>query len=147
MEKYLTKRLISCVNWKFSIILKALFRYLNMAMYFFTPRITHTYISIEEFGNTIFIATVQGTCSTLSVSQLFDVYQHYRTNSKLELVILHFNILKCVSDRIGAGTRYFRCLFFVQQHSEAAGNTRISSTLCRVVEVLHGRLKKKGFRK
>lgn len=77
------------------------------------------------------------------MSQLFDVYQHYQTNSKLELVILHFNILKCISDRIGAGTRYFRCLFFVQQHSEAAGRKGNGATLCRAVEVLHGRLKKK----
>lgn len=104
----------------------------------------HTYyIAIEESGNTVFIVTVKGTCTTLSVSRLFDVYQHYQTNSKLELVILRFNILKCVSDRIGAGTRYFGCLFFIQQHSEAAGNKRMSSTVCRVVEVLHGRLNKK----
>lgn len=86
---------------------------------------------------------MQGTCITLTVSQLFDAYQHYQTNSKLGLVVLHFNILKCISDRVGAGARYFRCLFFVQQHSEAAGNKRVSSTLCRVVEVLHGRLKKR----
>lgn len=102
-------------------------------------------ITIEEFGNTVFIATVQGACTTLNV--LLDVYQHYETNSKLELVILHFNILKCIYDRVGAGTRYFRGLFFVQQHSEAAANKRTSSILCRVVEVLHGRLKKKGLRK
>lgn len=87
------------------------------------------------------------TCTTLNVSQLFDVYQLYQTNSKLELVILHFNILKCLSDRIDAGTRHFRCLFFVQQRSEAAVNKRMSSTLCRFVEVFHGRLKKKRFRK
>lgn len=31
----------------------------------------HTHcITIEEFGNTVFIATVQGTCTTLNVSQL-----------------------------------------------------------------------------
>lgn len=52
-----------------------------------------------------------------------------QTNSKLELVILRFNIFKCISVRTGAGTRYLRCLFFIQQHSEAAGNKRISSTL------------------
>lgn len=108
----------------------------------------HTHcITIEEFGNTVFIATVQGTCTTLNVSQLLDIYQHYQTNSNLELVILHFNILKCIYDIIGAGTRYFRPLFCVQQHSEAAANKRTSSTLCRVVEVLHGRFKKKRFRK
>lgn len=108
----------------------------------------HTHcITTENFGNRVFNATVQGTCSTLTVSQLLDVYQHYQINSRPELVILHFNILKCISDRIGAGTRYFRCLFFVQQHSEAAGNKRNHSTLCRVAEVLHGRLKEKRCRK
>lgn len=94
----------------------------------YTEHHTHC-ITTEEFGNTVFIATVQGTCTTLNMSQSFDVYQHYQTNSKLELVILHFNIFKCISDRIGAGTRYLRCLFFVQQLSEAAGNKRMSSTL------------------
>lgn len=108
----------------------------------YTQKHTH-YIAIEEFGNTVSIATVKGTCPTLSVSRLFDVYQHYSTNSKLQLVTLHFNILKCVSDRIGAGTRYFRCLFFVHRHSNATGHKGMSSTFCRVVEVLHGRLNKK----
>lgn len=40
----------------------------------------HTYyITIEEFINTAFMATVQGTCTTLTVSQLLDVYWHYTT--------------------------------------------------------------------
>lgn len=76
-----------------------------------------------------------------NVSQLFAVYQHYHTNSKLESVMLHLNILQCISDRIGAGPRNFRCLFFVQQHSKAAANKRMSSAVCRAVEVVHGRFK------
>jgi len=37
-----------------------------------------------------------------SVPPLFAVYQHCQTNSKSESVILHLNILQCISDRIGA---------------------------------------------
>lgn len=115
-------------------------------MYFLTHSVTQTVLLLKNL-EIVFIATVQGACTTLNVSQLLDVYQHYQTNSKLELVTLHFNTLKCIYDRTGAGTRYFRCLFFAQQHSEAAANKRMSSILCRVAEVLHGRFKKKGFRK
>lgn len=76
-----------------------------------------------------------------NVSQLSAVYQHYQTNSKLELAIPHLKILQPISDRIGAGPRDFRCLFFVQQHSEAAANKRTSSAVRRAAEVLHSTCK------
>lgn len=71
-----------------------------------------------------------------NVSQLLAVYQHYQTNSKLESVIIHLNILQGIADRISAEPRDFRCLLFVQQHSEAAANKRTSLSAYRVVEVL-----------
>ena len=48
--------------------------------------LSHThYIILEEYGNSVFIVTVQGTCTMHDVSQLFAVYQHYQTNDKLRV--------------------------------------------------------------
>lgn len=106
-----------------------------MAMYF----LPSPHIILEEFGNSVFIVTVQETFTMHNVSQLFAIYQHYQTNSKLVLVILHLKIPRCICDRNGRGPRDFRCLFFVQQHSEAAAKKRTCSAVCRAVEVLHSR--------
>lgn len=48
-------------------------------MYFLTHSVTQTVLLLKNL-EIVFIATVQGACTTLNVSQLLDVYQHYQTN-------------------------------------------------------------------
>lgn len=94
-------------------------------MYFLIQSTTHTVLLLKNLE----IQSSRPQCKELVLHSMCHNYLTFTSTTRptpnqswLYYALIYLNAY-------GAGTRYLRCLFFVQQHSEAAGNKRMSSTL------------------